>query len=236
MADLPNTPTLPKIHSRRAALAGIAGTLALATGAVSAVALQSVSPANPDAELITLCERYIKEWADYNEALGREWEAEARVEKSEPPCPPELQEPLLFGDGLKQPTKCRAGNEAAFWPSDILAMYAEPDSTTAVNRIKKTDRKLFMHSFDLPVPEETRSRCRHLLTVHDRWEAEIEASQGDYPALKALSEEADQRCWDTLAEIQEYEPETLAGVAAMARTWRFHTGMLQTSSEEYSEI
>ena len=81
MADLPNTPTLPEIHSRRAALAGIAGTLALATGAVGAVALQSVSPANPDAELIALCERYIKEWADYNEALGREWEAQESASK-----------------------------------------------------------------------------------------------------------------------------------------------------------
>ncbi len=221
--------------TRRTALAGIAGTLALATGAVGAVALQSATDANPDAELIALCDRYIAEWATWNETLGRVGDEEERVKEIEPPCPPELQEPLLLGDGLQEPTKCRAGSDVAFWSRGILAVYAEPDSITWVNRIKKTDRKLFMRNIDLPVPEETRARCRYLVTVHDRWDAAIEASKADLRPLEAISEEADDRCSSTMAEILEYEPETLLGVAALARVV-IQADMLATCSDDHSEI
>jgi hypothetical protein len=213
----------------------MAGALALATGAVGAVALQSASPSNPDAELIALCDRYIAEWAAYNRALEREWAAEDVARAKEPPCPPELQEPLLFGDGMRDPTIRLRGDEAAFWPRDILAMRAEPDSVTRVNRIKKTDNKLFMRSLDLPVPEETRARCRYLVTVHDRWDAAIEATKADLRPLEAVSEEADDRCLSTMAEILEYEPETLAGIAALARV-ALESDMLATCSGHHSAI
>jgi hypothetical protein len=68
MADSPNTRTLPEIHpSRRAALAGIAGTLALATGVAGTVAIRSAhADDNPDAELITLCNGFCIAWKTWD--------------------------------------------------------------------------------------------------------------------------------------------------------------------------
>ena len=69
MADSPDTLSLPEFHpSRRAALAGIAGTLALATGAVGTVAVRSAhAEENADAKLIEVAKRLRAEWDLYDE-------------------------------------------------------------------------------------------------------------------------------------------------------------------------
>lgn len=225
--------------SRRGILAGIAGTLTLATGAVGAVALQSASPGNPDAELIALCDRYIAVWAAFNDALTRAGDAQEAARHRRPECPAELYEPLELATGPAEPPNYPRSDKPTHWDRETLANYAKAGSKsmTSNNRQHKSDGMVettiqFIYE---PVPEETRVRCRYLLTVHDRWDAECEAVQDDLPALEAVSDEADQRCKDTLAEILDYEPETLAGIAAMSRA-ALQTDMLATSSDEHEGL
>ena len=239
MVDSPNTPILPKIHSRRTALAGIAGTLALATSAVGAVALQSANPGNLDAELIALCERYIKEWAQWNDALTREGDAQEAARENRPECPPELYEPLELAAGPKEPPNYPPSDKRAYWGRETLESYAAPDSTSmrSNNRQHRSDGvvETTIQFIYQPVPDETRVRCLYLLTVHDRWKTAIDAAQSDLPALKALSEQADERCSVTMAEILGYEPDTLQGVAAMAQVV-LQTDMLAACSDEHLSL
>jgi len=63
MADSPNTRTLSEFHSRRSALARIAGTLALPTGVVGAVAVQSArAKDSEDAEVCRLSSLLVREF------------------------------------------------------------------------------------------------------------------------------------------------------------------------------
>jgi len=241
MANGSNTSYAREYHakvptrSRRGILAGLAGTIALATGAVGAVAVQSTTDDSPDAELIALCDRYIAEYAAWNEALTLEWDEEARAKEAQPPRPTELYEPLQFADGLHQPNSRIVHDERKYWSHGTLEEYAAPDSSVTVNRSKKRNRTLVFHSDVLPVPEATRARCRYLIEVHDRWDAVVEAGKSRHRAFKALSEAAEDRCDATMAEILEYEPETLAGIAAMAKV-AIRTDMLEACSDDHAEI
>lgn len=226
--------------TRRAALAGIAGTLALATRAVGAVAVQSSQvESNPDAELIALCDRYILEWVAYEDALTREGDAQEAARDNRPDCPAELYEPLQFVDGPKgpsnSPTSVASADDRPYWSRGLLECYAKPDSTSWRNEVENGEGVRTIRMLTFPMPEPTRALCRELIEIHDRWDAEIEAGKATYRALEALSEEANQRCWDTLGEILDYEPETLAGIAAMSRL-ALATNMMETSSDEHSQL
>ena len=196
--------------TRLTALASIAGTLALATGTVGALALQSATAeGNPDAELIALCDRYLKEWEEYGACLDREDAAQEIAWANEPPCPPELCEPLEFADGPKPPAEAARRGLPAYWSRETLECYAKPDSTSWRNEITEGEgiRTLKMTRF--PVPDETRERCRELLKVHDRWEEEIDAGEATYLALKSLSPSASEQCSELLEKIIEHKPERL---------------------------
>lgn len=238
MADSPNTRTLSKFHSRRTALVGIAGTFALATGAVGALAVQSSQTENnPDAGLIALCDRYMRESAEYYDAMDREGDAQSLAWDNEPDCPAELYEPLQFADGLREPYKDERAAGPAYWSRSVLECYADPQSTSQRYEVVDGDGVRTIHMFTFPVPEETRARCRYLLTLHERWDAEIEATQVEYRRLEAISQELGDRYSATLDEIVAHDPpQSPAGLLALARL-ALEGGMLDSGdSDVYTAV
>jgi hypothetical protein len=213
MADSPNTRTLPEIHpSRRAALAGIAGTLALATGAVGAVALLSVT----DAHIVALCALWREEWAKVNETCGRACDAESAEIDNRPEAPQELCQSLLFADGEASPIHTSFGKTWTHWSREELAKWAQPGSKRGSDQFFTKDGERHIIMRELPVPEETRIKCRELLAVYDRWEAAVEAGKEEHRALEAIHFEQDDRADEVMEEIAEQEPQSLAGLATMA--------------------
>ncbi len=198
--------------TRRTALAGIAGTLALATSAVGAVAVQSTT----DAHIAGLCARWRDEWAKNNEACHLASEAESAEIDNRPQAPEALCQPLIFADGEKSAERTHSGRTFRHWSRETLASYAKPGSTSGADQFftKYGERHIIMR--ELPVPEETRIKCCELLAVYDRWEAVVEAGKENVRALEAAQHEQDALADEVMGELAEQEPQSLAGLSAMA--------------------